>query len=57
MATLDVTRVRSMQTNAEIEADEAGTYHTPVAWVRYTDGVLRLLPVFNSWGERIIRRA
>jgi len=57
MATLDIARIRNMQTDAEIAADAAGIYHTPVTWVRCTDTVLRLLPVFNSWGQRIVRLA
>ena len=55
MATFDIARIRNMQTDAEIAADAAGIYHTPVTWVRCTDNVLRLLPVFNSWGQRIVR--
>ena len=38
------------------EAERNGVWYTPVTWVYCrSDGRRRLLPVFNSVGQRIIR--
>ncbi len=58
IATLDIARIRDMQCDAEILADRAGRNFTAIMWGYFNgSSVYRCLPVFNSWDQRILRRA
>ena len=55
MQSLDVARIRTMQCDAEIDADTRRVYYTAIVWRYGTDNKQRAMPVFNSQGQRISR--
>lgn len=52
---MNIKHIQTLQCAAEIEAEHKGIYYTSVSWVYCRDGIRRLLPVFNSQGQRIVR--
>jgi len=59
MQTLDIARIRNMQTNAELLAAKESCramIYTPITWGYFNGStVYRCLPMFNSEGRRIVR--
>jgi len=53
MQSLDIARIRTMQCDAEINAEERRVYYTPIVWGYFNGNTYRCLPVFNSHGQRV----